>query len=204
LIAPVTALARERTSQPEAKPLRLFIAADVPDDVKGGLADAIGGFRARVPAARWTREESWHVTLKFLGTTWPRLLDDIRSAVTTAVSEARVFTTMLTEVGVFASPARTRVIWAGLADPEHRFAAVAGRLDALLEEYFVPENRELTPHLTLARINPPRNIREFAPELVGLSVASREFPVDSLVLYQSHLSPRGATYEALERFPFGA
>jgi len=124
--------------------------------------------------------------------------------VATAASEAQAFTTALTEVGVFASPARTRVIWAGLADPEGRFAGVAGRLDVLLEEYFVPEKRELTPHLTLARINPPRNIREFAPELVGLSVASREFPVDSLVLYQSHLSPRGATYEVLERFPLGA
>jgi 2'-5' RNA ligase len=120
----------------------------------------------------------------------------------TAASEATAFTSALTEIGVFASPARTRVVWAGLIDPKNRFATIAQRLDALMEDFFVPEKRELTPHLTLARINPPRDIREFAPELPGLSLASREFPVEDLVLYRSHLSPRGATYEALERFPF--
>jgi 2'-5' RNA ligase len=195
-------VAHARETQPEAKPLRLFIAADVPGDVKAGLDAAIAPFRARVPAARWTRQDGWHVTLKFLGSTWPRLVDEVRGAMSTAASEATAFTSALTEIGVFASPARTRVVWAGLADPKNRFATIAQRLDALLEDFFVPEKRELTPHLTLARINPPRDIREFAPELPGLSLASREFPVEDLVLYRSHLSPRGATYEALERFPF--
>jgi O-acetyl-ADP-ribose deacetylase (regulator of RNase III) len=125
----------------------------------------------------------------------------VEEAAPTAVKAVREANT---QVGVFASPARTRVVWAGLADPDGRFGAIARRLDAKLEDYFVPEKRELTPHLTLARINPPRDIREFAPELVGLSVASREFPVDDLVLYRSHLSPKGATYEVLERFPLGS
>jgi RNA 2',3'-cyclic 3'-phosphodiesterase len=195
-------MARDRSTWPEAKPLRLFIAVDVPDDIKAAVERAIAPFRARVPAARWTRQDGWHVTLKFLGSTWPRLVEEVRAAATTAAAEATAFRSALTEVGVFASPARTRVIWAGLADPENRLAAIARRLDGLLEDSFVPEKRELTPHLTLARINPPRDIREFAAELPGLSVASREFPVGDLVLYQSHLSPRGATYEALQRFAF--
>jgi 2'-5' RNA ligase len=197
-------VARDRSPELEAKPLRLFIAIDVPDDVKGGLESAVAPFRARVPAARWTRRSEWHMTLKFLGKTWPRLVDEVGRVMRKAAGEATAFRSALTEIGVFASPARTRVVWAGLADPDRRFGAIARRLDAMLEDYFVPEKRELTPHLTLARINPPRDIREFAPELVGLSVASREFPVDDLVLYQSHLSPKGATYEALERFPLGS
>ncbi len=196
-------MARDRAAQPEAKPLRLFIAVDVPDDVQSALEAAIAPFRVRVPAARWTRRSGWHMTLKFLGSTWPRLVDEIKSAMAAAATEAAAFRSALTEVGVFANPARSRVIWVGLADPEKRFAAIARRLDELLEDFYVPEKRELTPHLTLARINPPRDIREFAPELLDLSVSSREFPVDSLVLYRSHLSPRGATYEALERFRLG-
>lgn len=196
-------MARDRSAPPEAKPLRLFIAADVPEDVKGDLETAVAPFRVRVPAARWTRRTGWHVTLKFLGNTWPRLVEEVGRAMATAASEAEPFTSGLTEIGVFATPARTRVVWAGLADPDHRFGAIARRLDEMLDDYFVPEKRELTPHLTLARINPPRDIREFAPELVGLPVASREFAVEELVLYQSHLSPKGATYEARERFPLG-
>jgi 2'-5' RNA ligase len=196
-------VARDRSARPEAKPLRLFIAVDIPEDVKDGVDAAVAPFRARVPAARWTRRDSWHMTLKFLGNTWPRLVAEVGEAMRTAATEAAPFRSALTEIGVFASPARTRVVWAGLADPDRRFGAIAHRLDEMLEDDFVPEKRELTPHLTLARINPPRDIREFAPELLGLSVASHDFPVDDLVLYQSHLSPKGATYEALERFPLG-
>jgi 2'-5' RNA ligase len=53
-------------------------------------------------------------------------------------------------------------------------------------------------------MNPPRNIREFVPDLVGTPVPSEPFVVDRLVLYRSHLSPKGATYEPLITAPFSA
>jgi 2'-5' RNA ligase len=102
---------------------------------------------------------------------------------------------------VFPSPGRARVVWAGLEDSEGRFASLVKSLDDLLVEDFVPEKRPFTPHLTLARLNPPRNIREFAPQLVGTRVPSDPFTIDRLVLYRSHLSPKGATYEPLVEAP---
>jgi 2'-5' RNA ligase len=157
----------------------------------------VARFRDRVPLARWTRSDGWHVTLKFLGTTWPRLVETVREAVAAAAAEANAFPSAVTELGVFPSPGRARVIWAGLSDPDGRFAALAKRLDDLLAEDFDVEERPFTPHLTLARLNPPRDIREFAPDLVGAPVASERFEVDRLVLYQSRLSPKGATYQPL-------
>jgi RNA 2',3'-cyclic 3'-phosphodiesterase len=189
-------MARDRAARPEAKPLRLFVAVDVPRSAKDHLATAIAPFRDRVPA-RWTGSDGWHVTLKFLGTTWPRLVDTVRDAVTSTAQQAVPFESSLTEVGVFPSPGRARVVWAGLTDPDECLGRLASSLDEVLAEDFTPETRAFTPHLTLARLNPPRNIREFAPDLVGLSVESDPFPVDRLVLYRSHLSPRGASYEAV-------
>jgi RNA 2',3'-cyclic 3'-phosphodiesterase len=194
-------MARDRVARPEAKPLRLFIAVDVPETVKTTLMGRVAAHRERVPQARWTRSDSWHVTLKFLGTTWPRLVDTVREAVTAAAAQAKAFPSTLTELGVFPSPRRTRVIWAGLSDPDGRFGALAERLDELLVEDFDAEKRPFTPHLTLARLNPPRDIREFAPDLVGFSVPSEPFEIDRLVLYQSHLSPKGATYQPLLEAP---
>lgn len=194
-------MARDRASRPEARSLRLFVAVDVPDDVKAALAGAVAPFRDRIPGGRWTRSEGWHVTLKFLGSTWPRLVADVERAVRSAASASRAFQTSLTQVGVFPSPGRARVVWAGLADPEGRFAPIVQRLDGLLEEHFAPEKRAFTPHLTLARLNPPRSVREFAPDLVGTPLPSRPFAVDRLVLYRSHLSPQGARYEALVSEP---
>jgi 2'-5' RNA ligase len=194
-------MARDRADQPD-KPLRLFIAVDVPDAVKTRLAGDVARFRARVPVARWTRSDGWHVTLKFLGATWPRLVETVREAVTTAAAGSNAFPSAVTELGAFPSPGRARVIWAGLSDPHGRFAALAGRLDdLLLAEDFDAEKRAFTPHLTLARLNPPRDIREFSPDLVGASVASEPFEVDRLVLYQSRLSPKGATYQPLLEAP---
>jgi 2'-5' RNA ligase len=196
-------MARDRATRPEAKALRLFVAVDVPEDVKVGLAARVAPFRERIPGARWTRSEGWHVTLKFLGTTWPRLLEAVREAVGAAAKESEAFETSLTTVGVFPSPRRARVVWAGLSDPDLRFSGIVTQLDHLLEEHFVAEKRAFTPHLTLARLVPPRDVGEFAPELVGTAIPSRPFAVDRLVLYRSHLSPHGARYEPLASEPLG-
>jgi RNA 2',3'-cyclic 3'-phosphodiesterase len=194
-------VARDRAARPEAKPLRLFVAVDVPDAVKAKLAAAVAPYRDRIPGARWTRSDGWHVTLKFLGATWPRLVDSVHEAVRLAAADSTPFETRLTEMGVFPSPGRARVVWVGLEDSEARFDPMVKRLDELLEENFVPEMRAFTPHLTLARLNPPRRIMEFVPELVGKDVRSEPFAIDRLVLYRSHLSPRGATYEPLLEAP---
>jgi 2'-5' RNA ligase len=196
-------MARDRMARPEAKPLRLFIAVDVPDPVKADLANAIAPFRERIPGARWTRPSGWHVTLKFLGSTWPRLVEEVREAVATVAQGAGPFDSRLTDVGAFPSVRRARVIWAGLADPDTRFTRLVADLDEALVEHFVPEKRAFTPHLTLARLTPPRDVDEFAPDLPGMSVASDRFSVDRLVLYRSHLSPKGATYEPLLAAPLG-
>ena len=153
---------------------------------------------------RWTSPDGWHVTLKFLGSTWPRLLQMVENAVESAATSAPRFETELTEVGAFPTPTRARVLWVGLSDPAERFTALVSHLDALLRENFVPEKRKFTPHLTLARLNPPANLKDASPNLVGARMPSRPFAVDTLVLYRSHLSPRGARYEALGEFPLSA
>jgi RNA 2',3'-cyclic 3'-phosphodiesterase len=196
-------MGRNRVDRTPATPLRLFVAADVPEDVKSSLAAAIGPHRDRIPPARWTRSDGWHITLKFLGSTLPRLLDLVRESVAAAAVEAPPFETALTHVGVFPSERRARVLWAGLADPDGRFPPLVSRLDGLLADHFVEEKRAFTPHLTLARLNPSVDVGNYAPGLVGTEVASRTFPVDRLVLYRSHLSPQGARYEAQASFPLG-
>jgi len=196
-------MGRNRADRPQgAKPLRLFVAVDVPEDVKTALAGAIAPFRDPVPA-RWTNPNGWHLTLKFLGTTWPRVVDGVREAVSVAAQAADPFVSSLTEVGAFPSANRARVLWAGLADAEARFARLAEALDGALAEHFMVEQRAFVPHLTLARLSPARDVREFAPGLIGMAVPSRPFAVERLVLYRSHLSPRGATYEPLLDAPLG-
>jgi 2'-5' RNA ligase len=195
-------VARDRAARPEAKPLRLFVAVDIPDAIKETVAGGVEPFRDRIPGARWTNRSGWHITLKFLGSTWPRLVETVEEAVRSTALATPVFDSALTAIGAFPSATRARVLWVGLEDDRDRFGPIVRSLHLLLEDHFVPEKRGYTPHLTLARLQPPRNLAEFAPELSGFPMASSRFPIDRLVLYRSHLSPAGARYEPLMTAPF--
>ena len=101
-------MARDRAARPEAKPLRLFVAVDVPETVKDLLAERVSPFMDRIPGARWTKPPGWHVTLKFLGSTWPRLVEEVKAAVGAVAGTAERFDSALTELGAFPSPRRAR------------------------------------------------------------------------------------------------
>jgi RNA 2',3'-cyclic 3'-phosphodiesterase len=194
---------RDLAPNEQARPVRLFVAIDMPPAVKSVVASFVEPYRDRIPGARWTRSDGWHLTLKFLGATWPRLMETVRAEVTRVASSVAPFPSSLTEVGVFPSNRRARVLWVGLSDPDGRMTNLAAALDAGLGEHFDTEGRAFTPHVTLARLVPPRDLDEFVPGLTGTPVPSESFEVDRLVLYRSHLSPRGATYEPIFAAPLG-
>lgn len=190
-------MARDRASRPEAKPLRLFVAVDVPESVRDLVADVVEPWRELFPRGRWVPKDNWHVTVKFLGSTWPRLVDWVIRTVEEVARAAAPFESRLEGLGVFQSPRRARVLWAGLADPDGRFVALAGALDDALAKEFAPEKRPFTPHLTVARFDPP--VQLDPGEAADLSI--EPCPVHRLVLYRSHLKRPAPVYEPIERFP---
>jgi 2'-5' RNA ligase len=196
-------MARDRASRPEAKPLRLFAAVDIPERAKDVAVEAIQPWRERYPKGRWVPPENWHVTVKFMGRTWPRLGEWVERACRAAASDVRPFRLSLAGMGVFPGPTRARVMWVGLKDLESSLSALARALDERLAKEFPPEKRPFRGHLTVARFNPPIPMGDVAEELKASTVDTAPFPVRSLVLYRSHLSPRGARYEAIERFRLG-
>jgi 2'-5' RNA ligase len=181
------------------KPLRLFVAADVPDGHLDAIEIATEELRDRLPNARWTSRTNRHVTLKFLGSTDPDLIDDVQGAVGAAAGAETASELELTELGAFPSIKRARVLWVGLADPSETLGRLARRLDENLAPLgFEAEKRAFTAHLTLARLKAPAPIDPLpAVDLTGLG----PFALDRVVLWRSHLSPKGATYERLGEYP---
>lgn len=194
-------MARDRASRPEAKPLRLFVATDVPEDVRAVVETGVSPLRERFPRARWVPTQNQHVTLKFLGTTWPRLVEWVTTTVGEVAAEHSPFETRVAGLGAFPSPRRARVLWVGLEDPAGRLAAIARSLQDALAKEFEPEERDFSPHLTVARFDPPVRLEDGFGE-VGLE--SRPFAVDLLVLYRSRLQRPAPVYEPIAAFPLGA
>ncbi|MDQ4006148.1 MAG: RNA 2',3'-cyclic phosphodiesterase [Actinomycetota bacterium] len=193
-------MARNRAARPEAAPVRLFAAVDVPERVRVAIDRELMSWRERLPKGRWVKPENWHVTVKFMGRTYPRLVERVHQACRDAASLIRPFRVGVAGLGVFPSPRRARVLWVGLRDRDGGLPALAAALDRELVREFPPEKRAFTAHLTVARFNPPQPVTDHAQALEGARIDANPFRVGSLVLYRSHLSPKGARYEALERF----
>jgi len=110
------------------------------------------------------------------------------------------FETRVVELGAFPSPRRARVLWVGLDDPDRRLAAIAASLDERLARDFPPEKRAFAAHLTVARFDPAVVVED---DVAGLTVESRPFAVDRVVLYRSHLRRPAPVYEPLATFGLG-
>jgi len=181
------------------KRLRLFIAVDVPPDVRALVDEVISPWRARFPSGRWVPLGNWHVTLVFLGATSPDLVGWIASSLTDVVATARPFGCRVDGLGAFRSMRRARVLWAGLREDDGAMARLAERVGVALAREFTPDLRELTPHLTVARFDPPAELGE---ELGRVTVRSEPFEVDRITLYRSHLRRPWPVYEPVGVFPF--
>lgn len=182
--------------------MRLFVAADVP----GGLKDRIesevtGPLRAQLPAARWTRPEGRHLTVKFLGEVSPERVPAIEEALRAAAARHEGFEAAFTHIGGFPTLGRPRVLWVGLGPGAEALRGLADDVERELEGCgFERERRAFHAHLTLARFKRPQPIDELPP----IEVPSSTFPMEELTLFQSQLHPKGARYTAVERFPLGA
>jgi 2'-5' RNA ligase len=178
--------------------VRLFVAADIPDRLRDDIErNVVAPLRDRLPDARWTRPEGRHLTLKFLGNVADERTGEVADAVGAAASGHAPFEASFTEVGAFPNLRRPRVLWIGIGEGAAQFGDIARSLDEHLEPLgFAPESRPFRCHLTLARFKTPASV-----EMRAVAVPCDTFTVDEVVLFRTHLHPKGARYEALRRIP---
>lgn len=172
--------------------LRLFTAARVPREQLEWLDRAAAGLKT-TPGARWIDVEHQHVTLNFLGWIESRLLPDVVAAVDAAGAAHGPADVALAPLGAFPRARRARVLWAGIDDPTRLLPGLAHDLGERLRAVgYVPEEREYTAHVTLARLKIPRPV-----DLFELPDPPGHFTIDRVTLFRSRLSPSGARYEVV-------
>jgi 2'-5' RNA ligase len=180
--------------------MRIFIALDIPNDVRAGLTSYMERARALAPDARWARVEGLHVTLKFVGHVDNVMLEQIKAALRSI--RATPFEVKFAEVGFFPNPNAGRVFWAGVDGGDH-LPRLASTIDAALERLeFARETKPYHPHLTLARTS-SRPLRELRPLLADPPPQFGTMTAREFFLYQSQPQKGGSKYTKLERFVLG-
>lgn len=187
---------KERPKTPRA---RLFVALDLPDELRRGVA-AWGREELSDPALRPVVEESLHITLAFLGHRDETEIEGIAAVVRESAGPAPWVELLDPEqrpprgrARLYALPALspgTEALQAGVAQ-----ALVAGG-------FYEPEKRPFWPHVTVARVRSegrgsrrPAVVSQPPGKLPkGLSEARI---CRRMTLYRSELKPTGAPYVPL-------
>jgi RNA 2',3'-cyclic 3'-phosphodiesterase len=174
--------------------VRLFVALDLPADVRSGLARWAREEVGDNDGLRLVREESLHATLAFIGER-----EDSRAVAAALVSalDRPSVPPLRIDGALWLSPRRPHVLTVALADPSGGLARIqAAVVEALVREAGLrPERRPFTPHVTVARVR--GRMRPF--EVVA--PPSVEFLPGSVTLYRSVLGRAPASYESLASVP---
>jgi 2'-5' RNA ligase len=179
--------------------VRAFVALEVPEPQRDALARHLDLCRAAAPAFRWVAPESLHLTLRFLGTVGPDLLDALRSALGRLGGTS--FRLALEGIGTFGASSAPRVVWIGVREGAGPAAELAARVETTCRAAGLePEARGFRGHVTLARARADRGSP--LPELPS-PPALDPWTATEFVLYESRLGKPAATYVPLERYRLG-
>jgi RNA 2',3'-cyclic 3'-phosphodiesterase len=190
-------VAKQRRQSPRA---RLFVALELPDAVRDGLAAWQRAELEPIPVLRPVAPEALHITLVFLGHHPERRIGRIAGLLDKIAAAAPELRLLPDPVG--RPPGRPRLFAIEAESPGavKLQAEVSRRLESAgLHE---PDDRDFWPHVTVART---RRERRGSNRPAKVTVRPRrlpeelEQPFDSvrIRLYRSHLRPQGAEYEAL-------
>lgn len=182
-------------SSPARERARLFVALDLPDEVRRALTEWRSALDAVHPL-RLVDPSALHATLCFLG--W-RFADEAKQIGATCAGVLRDVSGPSLSLGevLWLPPRKPRVLAVRLEDSASALRELQASLSAALSSggWYEPEKRPYLAHVTLARV--PGRIRVRPAELTP--PPGREFVASSVTLYRSRLERGGAQYEPLAR-----
>ncbi len=176
--------------------MRLFIAIEIPEEIKKDIAEIQSNLKYSGVEAGWTRPEGIHLTLKFLGEVAQPKVPEIMTALASLIKNMPAFRLSVAGAGVFPNLKNARVAWIGISGETERLLKLQSSIESAMEEVgFKRENRPFIPHLTLGRIKNVRSRDELLSEFNRIKdIKLPDFSVQAVSLMKSDLRPSGAVY----------
>jgi len=183
--------------------IRVFIAVELEEGLKGELGSLQRELACSRVDAKWTLPEGLHITLKFLGEITLQQLEQVKEVIAKVADEFTAFSAEFVGIGAFPNLSRPRVLWVGVGEGADELSKIAERLEEELEKIgFERESRKFHPHVTLARFRSLKNIdklntclKEHVDKRFG------DMKVGYISLMKSQLLRTGAVYTCLVKAP---
>jgi 2'-5' RNA ligase len=183
--------------------VRIFVALDIPEEVRAALGALVARLRPVSRDVRWTRIEGVHLTLKFIGEVQPEKVEAIKASLAkirfpaptgagSAWSPPKCTEMKFRGVGFFPNERRPSVFWAGV-EVGAELGALASAVETSLQPLGMTVARfKSIDGSALNRLH--EAISAAGPLEFGAGIA-KDFH-----LYQSILKPGGAEYTRLATF----
>jgi 2'-5' RNA ligase len=190
--------------------LRLFIAIPIPEPVRDEIIRVQQEMQPLAPrgAARWTRPDQFHLTLRFLGDVPGAGLDKLKESVNAVCRSAQPLQMRAEGVGFFPNPHSPRVVWVGIHDKAGLLVDLQKRIETVVRPFTVePGEKNFSGHVTLGRLKnlKPPDARKLAAHAQTVKARTfGEWTADEIEIIRSELSPAGACHTSLAAFRLGA
>ncbi|HEC84726.1 MAG: RNA 2',3'-cyclic phosphodiesterase [Candidatus Parabeggiatoa sp. nov. 2] len=136
--------------------------------------------------------ENWHITLAFLGEIDRQVKQCVQQVATTV--QASRFSLSLDKLDYWAKP---RILWLGASETPEALQGLVATLSSGLQDCgYRPDTRPFQAHFTL--------MRKAARTKTLPPVTPLAWAVEDFCLVRSILDFKGARYEVIERWAFGA
>ncbi|HEY6737531.1 MAG TPA: RNA 2',3'-cyclic phosphodiesterase [Actinopolymorphaceae bacterium] len=189
--------------------MRLFVALTPPAEVLDDIDEAV---RALADLAdvdecyRWTVRSQWHITLAFLGQVDEEMLPDLRRRLARAAARHPAMALRVAGGGGFGSVRRARVLWAGVTGDVGPLRGLARSVAAAARRSGVEldERTRFRPHVTLARLHEPIDVRAAVDVLDA--ARGRLWEAREIALVESRLGQgedRRSLYDTIATWPLG-
>jgi RNA 2',3'-cyclic 3'-phosphodiesterase len=183
--------------------MRIFIAVELPSKTREKIDTIITYLKNQLPnqSLKWVGAENLHLTVKFIGEFPEEKLSNVTNIIDEVLAHQPAFSISIEGLGMFPNSDNPRVIWLGIrgGDP---LISIHQQLNQSLAQIGVkPDQRPLSPHLTIARVR--QGVNRSTLSQIGISLSEfRVDPLDSILidhmsLFQSILKPTDPHYKIL-------
>lgn len=177
--------------------MRLFVAIDLPEKIKNDLKCCQAQLKKHFSRVRFTREDNFHITLKFLGDVEPDKVNQICCHLKRIAANVKPFELNIDGLGSFDSEPPYRIIWAGITGDMAVLVNLQRQIDSMLVPLgFKQENRPYHPHITIAR---DAQHEKYLWHNVCV-MPNGSFLVRNFCLFESTVENKRRVYTALDRF----
>lgn len=181
--------------------MRLFIAVDLPAEIKQALLELQSELKQLGINGFWKSPDNFHITLEFLGEVEPNKIAVLTETMSKVVQHYGPFSLSITGIGAFPSLKKPHTLWTAVSGGSlsELFRLRQDLHHELKNKDFNLDERKFKPHISLAS-------RPTIDKIDISSVRSKilgEYMVTEIVLFESKVIRGKRVYLDLFRAVFG-